>query len=232
MIFQAGKNGTGYLIDAATMGEGAPAVYSAQVCKGSGSFGGDSFAGGVIYIPCTNGTMALAYDAAARTFTPLWQGPSDAFGPPIVSAGLVWTVATGGFNGGGTKLYGLDPASGEPRYTLTLPSPVTDHFGSPSAAGGRLFLATGSTLTAYQTAVLTPLEAPLAAGSRPGLGPDERACPRRGARPAREEPACRRARGRRDCVCAARPAAPAAARSRSAPCSPAACTVTAARSGS
>lgn len=167
LIFQAGKNGIGYLIDTATMKEGAPAVSSRQVCNGSGSFGGDSFAGGVIYIPCTNGTMALAYDAAARTFTPLWQGPSDAFGPPIVSAGLVWTLATGGFSGGGTKLYGLDPASGKPRYTLTLPSPVTDHFGSPSAAGGRLFLATGSTLTAYQTAVLTPLEGPLAAGPVP-----------------------------------------------------------------
>src|SRR6185437_11384160 len=130
------------------------------VCNGSGSFGGDSYAGGVIYMACTNGTMALAYDAAARSFTPLWQGPSDAFGPPILSAGLVWTLATGGFSGGGTKLYGLDPGSGKPRYTLTLPSPVTDHFGSPSAAGGRVYVATGSTITAYQTAVLTALESP------------------------------------------------------------------------
>jgi len=160
LVFQAGKTGTGYLIDEATMSTGAAAVYSHQVCNGSGSFGGDSYAGGVIYMACTNGTMALAYDAAARSFTPLWQGPSDAFGPPILSAGLVWTLATGGFSGGGTKLYGLDPGSGKPRYTLTLPSPVTDHFGSPSAAGGRVYVATGSTITAYQTAVLTALESP------------------------------------------------------------------------
>ncbi len=156
LIFQAGKRGTGYLIAGSTMSSGAPAVYSAQVCGGSGSFGGDSYSDGVIYIPCTNGTMALSYNAAARTFAPLWQGPSDAFGSPIVSAGLVWTLATGGFSGGGTKLYGLDPATGKPRYTLTLPSPITDHFGSPSAAGGRVYVATGSTVTAYQTAVLTP----------------------------------------------------------------------------
>jgi hypothetical protein len=100
--------------------------------------------------------QALAYNQAARTFTELWKGPVDAFGPPIVSGGLVWDVATGGFNGGGTKLYGLNPATGAPRYTETLPSEVADHFGSPSAAGGRLFLATGSSETAYQIAQLTP----------------------------------------------------------------------------
>lgn len=160
LIFQAGKRGTGYLIAESTMSVRGPAVYSAQVCNGSGSFGGDSYLGGVIYIPCTNGTMALSYNAGARTFAKLWQGPSDAFGSPIVSAGLVWTLATGGFSGGGTKLYGLDPGTGKPRYTLTLPSPITDHFGSPSAAGGRVYVATGATVTAYQTAVLTALESP------------------------------------------------------------------------
>jgi hypothetical protein len=101
-----------------------------------------------------------------RTFTPLWQGPSDAFGPPIVSAGLVWSVATGGFSGGGTKLYGLDPASGEARYTETLPSPVADHFASPSAGGGRVLVATGSTVSAYRVGV--PIGTILPANTGPG----------------------------------------------------------------
>jgi outer membrane protein assembly factor BamB len=154
LLFQAGKDGRGYLIAESTMVgmPGAGAVFEGAVCAGHGSFGGDAFAAGVIYVACTNGVQALAYDQAARTFTPLWQGPSDAFGPPIVSAGLVWDIASGGFSGGGTKLYGLDPASGQARYSETLPSPVADHFASPSAAGGRLFLATGSTETAYQIA--------------------------------------------------------------------------------
>jgi outer membrane protein assembly factor BamB len=165
LIFQAGKTGTGYLIDETTMHLGAQAVFSGNVCNGRGSFGGDAFANRVIYIPCTNGVQALSYDQAARTFTPLWQGPSDAFGPPIVSGGLVWVVATGGFNGGGTKLYGLDPATGLPRYTETLPSPVEDHFASPSAAGGRLFVTTGSSVTAYQIAQLS------AGGGSGNLGP-------------------------------------------------------------
>ncbi len=118
-------------------------MFSDQVCDGKGSFGGDAYANGVIYIACTNGTQALAYDEAARMFSPLWQGPKDAFGPPIVSAGLVWTVATGGFSGGGNKLYGLDPSTGTALYTETLPSPVADRFASPSAAGGELFVSTG-----------------------------------------------------------------------------------------
>jgi polyvinyl alcohol dehydrogenase (cytochrome) len=147
LLFQAGKNGTGYLIDEATMGSGSEAVYSHEVCGGGSSFGGDAYAAGVIYMPCTNGTQALAYNQQARTFTPLWKGPSDAFGPPIVSGGLVWVVAPAG--GTGKKLYGLDPATGKPRYTETLPTAVADHFSSPSAAGGRLFVATGSSVTAY-----------------------------------------------------------------------------------
>jgi outer membrane protein assembly factor BamB len=158
LLFQAGKDGVGYLIDEATMESGAPAVYSHPVCKEHGgfpgSFGGDSFADGTLYIPCENGVQALAYSESAKTITPLWQGPEDAVGPPIVSAGLVWTIATGGFSGEGTKLYGLDPATGAPRYTEALPSPTIDHFASPSAAGGRLFVATGSSVTAYQVAQL------------------------------------------------------------------------------
>lgn len=162
LLFQAGKTGTGYLIDEATMGSGAAAVYSHQVCAGAGSFGGDSYAAGVIYMPCTNGVQALSYDAAARTFTPLWQGPKDAFGPPIVSAGLVWDVATGGFSGGGTKLYALDPGTGAIRYTETLPSPVADHFASPSAGGGRVLVASGSTVSAFAVGtVIPPIAVPL-----------------------------------------------------------------------
>jgi outer membrane protein assembly factor BamB len=169
LVFQAGKNGTGYLIDESGLAEAAPAVYSHAICGGHGTFGGDAFDEGVIYIPCTNGTEALAYNQAARTFTALWHGPSDAFGPPIVSTGLVWAAATGGFSGGGTHIYGLEPATGKTRYTLTLPAPIADHFGSPSAAGGRLFMATGSTVSAFQIAkpasALRPTVATLSATS-------------------------------------------------------------------
>ncbi len=149
-LFQAGKDGVGYVVNEATMNSGAPPVFSHEVCGGNGSFGGDAYAAPTIFIACTNGTEALTYDETTGKFTSLWHGPADAFGPPIVSGGLVWVLATGGFNGGGEKLYGLSPATGSPIYTIALPSPIADHFGSPSAAGGRLFVATGCSVTAYE----------------------------------------------------------------------------------
>ncbi len=138
-------------------------MYQQKVCKGpkkegngEGSFGGDAYANGTIYVPCEDGVRALAYNQAARTFTELWHGPADATGPPIVSGGLVWVVSGEFLKGGGTKLYGLEPTTGAARYTETLPSPVIDHFASPSAAGGRVFVATGSSVTAYQIAQNPP----------------------------------------------------------------------------
>lgn len=163
LMFQAGKNEMGYLVDEATMSSGAPAVYHQKVCKGpkkegngEGSFGGDAYANGTIYVPCEDGVRALAYNQTARTFTELWRGPADATGPPIVSGGLVWVVSGEFLKGGGTKLYGLEPTTGVPRYTETLPSPVIDHFASPSAAGERVFVATGSSVTAYKIAQNPP----------------------------------------------------------------------------
>jgi hypothetical protein len=169
LLFQAGKSTIGFLVEEAGMAEGAPAVFSAAVCKvlkheGEGSFGGDAFADGTIYVPCVDGIRALAYEEAGRSFSERWHGPADANGPPIVSSGSVWVIDTGPFlKGGGEKLYGLDPETGEPRYTLTLPSPVVDHFASPSAAGDRLFVATGSSVTAYEIAHYPPEAATQAA---------------------------------------------------------------------
>ena len=158
MIFQAGKNGNGYLLGTTMSGE-TPAAYEGPACNGASSFGGDAFAGGVIYVACTNGVQALSYDQSKHTFTPLWSGPSEAVGPPIVAGGLVWVLATAGFSGGET-LYGLDPATGKATHTETLPSPVVDHFASPSAAGGRLFVSTGESVTAYQIAKVPAEGAP------------------------------------------------------------------------
>jgi outer membrane protein assembly factor BamB len=180
VLFQAGKNGTGYLISEAGMGAGAEALFSHQVCGGSGSYGGDAYAAGVIYVACSSGVQALAYNAAPASFTSLWKGPSDAAGPPIVSAGLVWVIATHA-SVPGSKLYGLDPGSGVPRYTLTLPSPAVDHFASPSAAGGGLFVGGGSSLIAYRIAVPPPGTAPLGVPAGAPLTPSSSPRGRRGA---------------------------------------------------
>jgi len=169
LVFQAGKNGTGYLVDEAGMAGGAEAVFSAQVCGGAGSFGGDAYFSGAIYVACSTGVQALSYNQAARSFSLMWKGPHDAAGPPIVSAGLVWVVAT--HASPANKVYGLDLATGVPRYTETLPSATVDHFASPSAAGGLLFIASGSSVTAVQIAQPPPGSPPITPlGVPPVLG--------------------------------------------------------------
>ena len=96
---------------------------------------------------CSNGLHALSLNAAAETFSPLagWQVAASANGPPIVAGGLVW--ATDWNNG---KLYGLSPQTGQP--AVTHATPTMEHFTTPSASDGKLFLATGQTVEAYTIA--------------------------------------------------------------------------------
>jgi Bacterial Ig-like domain (group 3) len=74
-----------------------------------------------------------------------WTVNSNAVGPPIFAGGLVWSAGTG--NG---ILYGLDPSSGATRFSANLGG--FEHFTTPSAGGGRLFVADRTKVTAFQIA--------------------------------------------------------------------------------
>ena len=146
LVFQIGKAGVGYLLSASSLGgTGASPVAQASVC--SGSYGGGVYVNGVIYVACSNGVHALALNTTARTFAPAsgWTVSSSATGPPIFAGGLVWSAGPG--NG---VLYGLDPSTGATRFSASLGT--FEHFTSPSAGGGRLFIANGDRVTAFQIA--------------------------------------------------------------------------------
>ena len=148
LVFEIGKAGVGYLLSATNLGGlGAPPLYQASVC--SGGYGGGIYYNGVIYVSCSNGLHALSLNVAAGTFAPLagWTVNSSAVGPPIFAGGLVWSAGTG--NG---VLYGLDPSTGSTRFSANLGT--FEHFTSPSAGGGRLFIANGDQVTAFQIATL------------------------------------------------------------------------------
>lgn len=109
-------------------------------------------------------------NTSARRFSSLWTGPGDADGPPIIAGGRVWVTSTGN-----SKLYGLDPRSGA--AVVTQPTPHMEHFATPAASDGRLFLATGTTVEAYAIAVAV---APGAAAPAPGSAPTRAGpCPSR-----------------------------------------------------
>lgn len=167
LAYQGGKNGNGYLVNTAALGHIGGELFSARVCN---SFGSDAYANGMIYVACTSGVHALALDATNHRFSAAWSGPSDANGPPILAGGLVWVASTGS-----SKLYGLDPQSGAVKVTQS--TPAMEHFVTPSASDGKLFIATGHTIEAYTIASAAP-PAPAPPAPQPAPPPLAHACPR------------------------------------------------------
>ena len=163
LVFQIGKAGVGYLLSASHLGgEGASPAYQAQVC--AGSWGGAIYYGGIIYVSCSDGPRALALNSSAPSFSPVetWHVTSSAIGPPTVAGGLVWAT-----DWEGTALYGLNLQTGQ--VVVQQTTPPMEHFATPSASDGKLFLATGQTVEAYTIA--TPAAPPTAPGAGPGPGP-------------------------------------------------------------
>jgi hypothetical protein len=146
------------------MGHIGSGLFSAPVCA---SFGSDAYGDGILFVACSSGIKALGINTAAPSFSTLWTGPGDANGPPIIAGGLVWVAATGS-----SKLYGLDRATGAVKVNVT--TPAMEHFTTPSASDGKLFLATDQTLTAYTiaTAASTTTTTP-----QPTTTPTASTCP-------------------------------------------------------
>ena len=161
-VFQSGKDGNGYLLNGADLGGVAgPASEASSFCSG-GSLGGSVYdpADSTIYAACSSGLKALSLGSGSPpslTAKSGFSATSTATGPPMIAGGLVWvtdyTSAT---------LYGLDPATGGTASQFAIPESTVsggadvNHFASPSAAGGRLFVGSGDQVTAYTIAQAPP----------------------------------------------------------------------------
>ena len=95
--------------------------------------------GSRVFIPCTKALVAL--DVSGDKLSIAWKLDGGS-GPPIVAAGTVWALANNGI------LRAVDPTTGSVRYS-TQPSRPVSRFISLSAAGGMVFVADGSKLTAF-----------------------------------------------------------------------------------
>jgi len=130
LVFQIGKEGVGYLLDAGHLGGVGGQRFSAQVCNSA--FGGTAVSGAAVYVPCRDGLVALRVDTGASPrFTTMWRGPSAAAGSPVVAGGWVWVVTVAG------DLYGLDQASGAVRFRDHIGD--VSHFPSLAVGAGQLF---------------------------------------------------------------------------------------------
>ena len=140
LVFQAGKEGIGYLPRVEDLGGIGGEAFSDRVCEG-GVFGGTAAVSPFVYVPCTGGMVALRVVAGPR-FEVAWRGAAFQAGPPIVAGGAVWTVDVGI-----GELYALDAGTGGEVFRTHLGA-VT-RFASPTAGGGRLFVASGKRILAF-----------------------------------------------------------------------------------
>ncbi|HEX6511416.1 MAG TPA: PQQ-binding-like beta-propeller repeat protein [Chloroflexota bacterium] len=138
-VFQSGKNGTGYLLRGTKLGNIGGELFKAPVCRAA--FSGTAYAPPMLYVPCTDGLMALR--VGSGTFDVAWHAAAQASNTaPIVAYGSVWQVDPNG------ALLQFDPSNGQLRNRAPLPTPVTAHFLTPAAAGGKVFVTSGKNVLA------------------------------------------------------------------------------------
>ena len=135
-LFAIGKEGVGVLLSTANLGGVSGQLDQKKVCDSA--FGGLAFEAPLVYVPCTDGLVALRI--SGHRFSLAWRGGPD--GPPIVAGGAVWSIDSGS----GT-LEARAVRSGRLLASAGLGS--VNHFATPSAGGGRLFAPAGDRVVAF-----------------------------------------------------------------------------------
>jgi outer membrane protein assembly factor BamB len=129
LIFQIGKAGVGYLLTAGHLGHEGGQAFTAPVCRAA--FGGTAYVSPTLFVPCTDSLVALNIQNPPG-FTIRWRQPMSFAGPPIIKAGVVWSIGRDG------TLLGVDPSDGNVRVRVAVGTPT--HFATPSVAGRLLLI--------------------------------------------------------------------------------------------
>ena len=148
-VMLAGKSRIVYLLNGAhlggighqqaTLGGGRRAIIG-SAC-GDDIDGGIAVVGMTVYLPCLSGIIAVQATSSPPALHLLWSSGTGG-GPPIVAAGLVWTIGQNG------TLYGLDPATGKVRRQVAIGVPA-NHFPTPSVGDGLLLAACADDVIAF-----------------------------------------------------------------------------------
>ena len=138
-IFQIGKSGTGYVLDAAHLGGIGGELTSTKVCP-SQAFGSVAHRTNAVYVPCNDALVAM--DAGGSSLSRTWSASISLPGPAVIDGSLLWLLGTE--NG---DLIALDAASGHQVFSLHLDS-VPSRFTSPALGGGDVIAAANRTVYA------------------------------------------------------------------------------------
>ncbi len=144
LIFQVGKEGTGYILDGTRLGGTGGELASSNVCEGG--FGGDAVDGGTVVFSCYNSLRAVnvtpGQGGAAPKLSLRWSVSGISPGPPIIAGGVVWDVNRKGM------LSGYRLSNGTSVFS-TPTAPAGTDFPSLSASGSRLIVPEGDKVVSY-----------------------------------------------------------------------------------
>ena len=140
-VILTGKSRIVYLLDGAHLG----GIGGQQAALGSACpediDGGVAISGMTVYLPCRTGIVAVQAARSPARLQLLWSSGTGG-GPPVLAAGLVWTIGQDGV------LYGLNPASGHVTQQASIGA-VANHFPTPSVADGLLLAPAATDVVAF-----------------------------------------------------------------------------------
>ncbi len=140
-VVASGKSAHAYLLNGSHLGGiGGEESDLASVC-GDDVDGGTAVMGTTVFIPCLSGIVALQVGSSPARLQVLWTSQTGG-GPPIIAAGLVWTIGQNGM------LSGLNPTTGAVQQQATIGTPI-NHFPTPSVGSGVLLAAAGLHVVAF-----------------------------------------------------------------------------------
>jgi len=141
-VIAAGKAGIAYLLNGARLGGiGHQQALLRSAC-GDVIDGGFARAGMTVYLPCLSGVTAVRAARSPASVRLAWRTGTGG-GPPIIAAGLVWTIGQNG------TLYGLNPANGRIRQQASIGVPA-NHFPTPSVGDDLLLAASARRVVAFR----------------------------------------------------------------------------------
>ena len=141
LVLLTGKSRIVYLLNGARLGGiGHQEATLGSACNDDID-GGAAVVGMTVYLPCLAGTIAVRVTSSPPALHLLWSSGTGG-GPPVVAAGLVWTIGQDG------TLYGLDPATGQVRQQAAVGA-VANHFPTPSVGDGLLLAAGADNVVAF-----------------------------------------------------------------------------------
>jgi outer membrane protein assembly factor BamB len=140
-VMLTGKSRIVYLLNGAHLGGIGGQQADLGAACGDDIDGGAAVAGTTAYLPCLSGIIAVRATSSPPALHLLWSSGTGG-GPPVVAAGLVWTIGQNG------TLYGLDRATGQVRQQAAIGVPA-NHFPTPSVAGGLLIAPAADTVVAF-----------------------------------------------------------------------------------